>query len=91
MVMRTIKRLLRPLLRVVGVGLVVVGAVLASTWFETLLQAATLGNSGPIGTPAEASVTLSWAIPSLLAGLLLLVLTRKRERVLSLTRRADDP
>ena len=82
---------LRPVLRLVGFGLVVVGAVLASTWFETLLQGTALGSSGSLGASSETAGALAWAIPALLAGLVLLVLTTKRERLLSLTRRPDDP
>ena len=88
--MSTIKRYLRPILRVVAIGLVVVGAVLTSSWFEVLLQDTALGASGSVGGTAVETSSLPWAIPLLVVGLALLVLTTKRDRYLSLSGRPED-
>lgn len=93
--MRSPTGLLRLLLRLVAIGLVLVGAVMGSGWVEMLLQAVVDGsaptNSSSLAASPQALRALAWAIPLLLVGLALLVLTTKRERVISLTRQANDP
>jgi hypothetical protein len=91
--MRHLQRLVsivRPLLRVVAIGLVVVGAVLMASWFEMLLEAGEGGISSAGATGADGLKALARAIPFLLSGLALLVLTPKKERIVSLMRRSDD-
>ena len=70
-------------------GLLVVGAVLASSTFELLLQT-TVDASERSMTVPEVIGVLTWAIPLLITGLALLVGTTGRVQVLSLTRRSDD-
>jgi hypothetical protein len=87
---------LRPVFRVIAIVLVVVGAVLASSWLQVLLDVADDGSSLRVwdttgGPYAEAIAALAWAIPCLLVGLVLLVVTRERQRIISLTRGTDDP
>lgn len=91
--MRNPKRHVRFVLRAVAIGLVVVGAVLMSSWFEVLFQTTVEGAAGggsSIAASAEALRALPWAVPALLVGLVLLVATRKREQLVSLTSRAND-
>jgi len=90
--MRNPKRHLRFVLRAVAIGLVVVGAVLMSSWFEVLFQTTVEGASAGDSSiaSAEALRALPWAVPALLVGLVLLVATRKREQLVSLTGRAND-
>lgn len=93
--MTSLRRQGRLPLRLVAIGLVVVGAVLASSWFDMLLRGI-VDSSSPVSTGSvsgspEALEALVWAIPMLFVGLVLLLLTRKREQVLSLNRHPDDP
>lgn len=87
------KRHVRFLLRAVAIGLVVVGAVLMSSWLEVLIPATVDGASGaasPVAASADALRALPWAVPALLVGLILLGATRKRAQLVSLTGRTDD-
>ncbi len=92
--MSTPKRHVRLLLRLTAIGLVAAGAVFASGWFETLLHGAVVTPpAGGTDSPAaslEALKALTWGIPMLLIGVILLILTSKRQQVLSLTGRSDD-
>lgn len=85
-------RRVRFLLRVVGIWLVGVGAVLMSSWLEVLFQTTVDGASGaraPAAASAVALHELPWAVAALSVGLVLLVATRKREQLVSLTGRSD--
>lgn len=83
--MRSTSSHLRPVLRLLGFALVVVAAVLAASWFGTFLETTALGGSGSDVEPPVALGELKWAIPSLLAGLVLLVVTTRRRQLLSLS------
>ena len=88
--MRYPKRHARLALRLVAIALVVAGTVIASSLLD-LLQSAVDSSAG-VGAArlADALRPLPLAIPMVLVGVALLVVTTRQERIVSLTRRNGE-